>query len=211
MTESPYITDPNWQYRDPDGCRNMFFAILVGIVVTVILCLVCPSCASTKNVEKAEVVENNTTLVTDETTTVEQTDTSHTEEHSTTTTESGTEITFGQGGGTYNSKTGEATNVTSVRENATSHEQSDKIEDLSSRIAILQHSNDSLSSQVATYQSELTQERKVPKRTGYDRFCSWWFWITAILLLVKIAAWIMEKYPATAPWVAIVRKFVPVL
>ena len=52
----------------------------------------------------------------------------------------------------------------------------------------------------------------VPRpRTGYDRFCSWWFWITAILLLLKLACWVMERIPATAPYILIARKFVPFL
>jgi hypothetical protein len=31
------------------------------------------------------------------------------------------------------------------------------------------------------------------------------------LLLLKLAAWVMEKIPATAPYILIARKFVPFL
>lgn len=54
-------------------------------------------------------------------------------------------------------------------------------------------------------------DRPVPYRSGYTRFTSWFFWIVVILLLLKLAAWVMEKFPATAPYVMIARKFVPFL
>lgn len=54
-------------------------------------------------------------------------------------------------------------------------------------------------------------EKPVPYRSGYTRFTSWFFWITAILLLLKLSCWVMEKIPTTAPYVLIARKFVPFL
>ena len=51
-------------------------------------------------------------------------------------------------------------------------------------------------------------ERYIP---GFYRFTMWLFWIVVVLLLLKLAVWIMEKIPATAPYIAIIRKFIPFL
>ena len=51
-------------------------------------------------------------------------------------------------------------------------------------------------------------ERYIP---GFYRFTMWLFWIVVVLLLMKLAVWIMEKIPATAPYIAIIRKFIPFL
>lgn len=119
-------------------------------------------------------------------------------------------ISFGNGGGTYNAKTGEATNVTGVQQTDTHHEQKDSTAFYRSQYRDEMAKTDSLTQQVSDYQYQLQEERK-RARSGYDRFCSWWFWITAILLLVKIAAWVMEKFPATATYIIIARKFIPFL
>ena len=49
--------------------------------------------------------------------------------------------------------------------------------------AVLAFSCLSLTAQVEHYASEVAKERQMPKRTGWDRFCTWWFIITALLLL----------------------------
>ena len=122
----------------------------------------------------------------------------------------GLTIQFGEGGGTYNAKTGEATNVAGVHQTDTHNEQRDSTAYYRNLAAEYQHTADSLTNQLTTLQSEYDRAEK-KARTGYDRFCSWWFWITAILLLLKLAAWVMEKIPATAPYILIARKFVPFL
>ena len=119
-------------------------------------------------------------------------------------------ISFGNGGGTYNAKTGEATNVTGVQQTDTHHEQRDSTAFYRSQYRDEVAKTDSLTQQVSDYQYRLDEERK-KARSGYDRFCSWWFWITAVVLLIKLAAWVMEKFPATAPYIIIARKFIPFL
>lgn len=138
------------------------------------------------------------------------TDTTHIEVHSQVTDSNSLVINFGAGGGTYNAKTGEATNVLNVHQVDTHKEERDSIADLKHQLEIAQAREDSLSQQLTEYEYKLDEERK-KARSGYDRFCSTWFWITAILLLIKIAAWVMEKIPATAPYVMIARKFIPFL
>lgn len=124
---------------------------------------------------------------------------------------SGTFIQFGQGGGTYNAKTGEATNVAGVRRTDTHHEKHDSTAYYRNLCEAAKKTCYELQADASEYKSELTKERQRPKRTGYDMFCSWWFWITAILLLIKVAAWSMEKFPATAPYIYTIRKFIPFL
>ena len=117
---------------------------------------------------------------------------------------------FGQGGGTYNAKTGEATNVAGVHQTDTHHEQRDSTAHYRTLASDYAHRSDSIANRYNTLQTEYEKVSK-QTRTGYDRFCSWWFWITAILLLLKLACWVMEKIPATAPYILLARKFVPFL
>ena len=132
------------------------------------------------------------------------------EHHVTIKDSTGLTIQFGEGGGTYNAKTGEATNVAGVHQTDTHHEQRDSTAHYRNLAADYAHTADSIANR---YNALQTEYEKVSKqtRTGYDRFCSWWFWITAILLLLKLAAWVMERIPATAPYILIARKFVPFL
>ena len=180
---SKYIIDPNGRYDSVVGSviRYGIGLPLLGVLLWVALSMC--SCASTKNMEKTEVDETTTTNVTTDTGNVSVTDTEQTESHSTKQTEDGTEINFGQGGGTYNSKTGEATNVASVKQNSKSTETEDLIREQKTQIDAYKASCDSLAQSVSDYKSELAKEREMPKRTGWNRFCTWWFIITALLLL----------------------------
>ena len=119
-------------------------------------------------------------------------------------------IQFGQGGGTYNAKTGEATNVAGVSQTDTHKEKADSTAFYRSRYEDITAVADSLSQQCSEYQYQLQEERK-KSRSGYDRFCSWWFWITAILLLAFIAFWICDKIPATKPYTTIIKGFFKIL
>ena len=123
---------------------------------------------------------------------------------------SGLFIQFAQGGGTYNSKTGEATNVAGVQQSDTHHEQRDSTNFYRALASDYQHRSDSLDIMRSLWQSDYEQAVK-NSRTLYDRFCSWWFWITAILLLLKVACWVCEKIPVTAPYAILARKYVPFL
>ena len=52
----------------------------------------------------------------------------------------------------------------------------------------------------------------VPRpRTGYDRFCSWFFWIVVVLLLAVGGFWICDKIPATKPYTTIIKGFFKLL
>ena len=52
----------------------------------------------------------------------------------------------------------------------------------------------------------------VPRpRTGYDRFCSWFFWIVVVLLLLVGGFWICDKIPACKPYTTIIKGFFKLL
>lgn len=207
MTFQQYI---DTEYPQGNGCGWVIIKCTIVVLIGLfILSLV--SCRSVKVSEKVNYRDSTIVHHVTDTTHIEVTDTTHIEVHHIVTTEQGTTITFGQGGGTYNSKTGEATNVTGVQEHSSTTEQEDIIADLRTQLEVYKVTNDSLSQQITNYASELEQEREKPKRSGYDRFCSWWFWITAILLLLKLALWVCERIPTTAPFAIMIRKFVPFL
>ena len=48
----------------------------------------------------------------------------------------------------------------------------------------------------------------VPRpRTGYDRFCSGFFWTVAVILLLLAAFWICDRIPATKPYTTAIKMF----
>ena len=172
------------EYRDTSGCFYGFWIMVGAIALTLVLCLLFPSCKTPGSLSEKVNIRDSVAIR--------------------------LFIQFAQGGGTYNAKTGEATNVAGVQQSDTHHEQRDSTNYYRALASDYKHSADSIADRYNTLQSEY---RKVVEksRTGYDRFCSWWFWITAIWLLLKVAAWIMEKYPVTAPYIFTIRRFVPFL
>lgn len=207
---SLYITDPEGENIQPQGCMQGFWIIIGAVVLTVLLCLLFPSCKSVQASEKVN-VRDSVEIRWHDSIRWNIRDSLHIIEHHVTVKDStGLTIQFGQGGGTYNSKTGEATNVAGVHQTDTHHEQRDSISHYRTLASYYAQRSDSIANR---YNALQTEYEKVSKqtRTGYDRFCSWWFWITAILLLIKLAAWVMEKFPTTAPYILIARKFVPFL
>ena len=207
--ESRYIV-PMEGYRDPQGCLHTMIATIIAVVLTVILCLCFPSCKSVQVSEKVS-VRDSVAIRYQDSTRWHIRDSVHIVEHHVTIKDStGLTIHFGEGGGTYNAKTGEATNVAGVHQTDTHHEQRDSTAHYRNLAADYAHTADSIANRYNTLQTEYAKVSK-QTRTGYDRFCSWWFWITALLLVIKIAAWVMERIPTTAPYIIIARKFIPFL
>ena len=207
--ESRYIV-PMEGYRDPQGCLHTMIATIIAVVLTLILCLCFPSCKSVQVSEKVNVWDSVAIRYQDSIRWHVR-DSVHIVEHHVTIKDStGLTIHFGEGGGTYNAKTGEATNVAGVHQTDTHHEQRDSTAHYRHLAADYAHTADSIANRYNALQTEYAKVSK-QTRTGYDRFCSWWFWITAMLLVIKIAAWVMERIPSTAPYIIIARKFIPFL
>ena len=70
------------------------------------------------------------------------------------------------------------------------------------------HMQDSIISSWSSHSEVVTQTISVPRpRTGYDRFCSWFFWIVVVLLLLLAGFWICDKIPATKPYTTDIKMF----
>lgn len=182
----------------------------IGAALILWLCLTLVGCKTVQVSEKVN-VRDSVAIRYQDSTRWNIRDSVHIIEHHVTINDStGLTIQFGEGGGTYNAKTGEATNVAGVHQTDTHHEQRDSTAHYRNLAADYAHTADSIANRYNTLQTEYAKVSK-QTRTGYDRFCSWWFWITAILLLAKVACWVMEKIPVTAPYILLARKFVPFL
>ena len=200
----------DYNNEEPTGCRDLFIGYAIGLVLTALCCIFFSGCKTVQTSEKVNVRDSVAIHYKDSIIWHHRDSVHLIEQHVTLQDSSQLNIQFGPGGGTYNAHTGEATNVAAVQHTDTHHEQRDSSSYYRAMAEEYQHTADSLSNQLSILQKDYERIEK-KARTGYDRFCSWWFWITAILLLVKIAAWVMEKFPATAPYILVARKFVPFL
>lgn len=199
------------RYRTRSHPHYWTIACVIAALAFLIVCATGCGSVKTRTIEKINWIDSTDIHVVYDTVRVTITDTVHVEVHSSKQTENGTQITFGQGGGTYNSKTGEATNVIGVTESSKSTEQTESIANLKHQVETFQARCDSLAHQVSDYAKDYEQTKEQSGRSGWDRFCTLWFLITAVLLLAKVACWVMEKIPTTAPYIAMIRKFVPFL
>ena len=181
------------RYREPNqGCGWGIMAAVMVALLFMLSTMLC-GCASTKTVQKVNYVDSTVVHHQYDTTHIVVQDTNRVEQHVQINDTSFVLIQFAQGGGTYNAKTGEATNVSSVQQSESHRESRDSIAAYKRQIDAFRAVTDSLTQQVSNYASELTEERTVPKRSGYDKFCSVWFWCSLIVLLL-IVLWKVADY-----------------
>ena len=122
-------------------------------------------------------------------------------------TQSETTIHFGEGGGTYNAKTGDATNVTGVgtKESRREHELRERNEKLVSENTYLHHVNDSLSSLVQSndstnsevHEDNSTNDTQPVGMNRHERFMytsGWIFWGIVAAFLVYFIIKILRKF-----------------
>lgn len=171
-----------------------FSVFLTIFTIFFLICILLGSCKSIKTDVKYEYRDSIITHVVYDTVHVTVTDTIHVEASSQSQKENETEIFFGEGGGTWNSQTGEATNVTSVK-------QSSKEKELQKMVFDYRHLVDSQAVQIDSLRQALTEAQgeehtqqntaEITPRSGWDRFCTWWTigtWIVLLGLLVY-AGW----------------------
>ena len=209
-TEDNRYLVPSDGYRDPKGCLHTMIATILAVVLTVILCLLFPACKTVQVSEKVNVRDSVAIRYQDSTRWNIRDSVQIVEHHVTIKDSTGLTIQFGEGGGTYNAKTGEATNVAGVHQTDTHHEQRDSTAHYRNLAADYAHRSDSIANRYNTLQTEFEKVSK-QTRTGYDRFCSWWFWITVCILLALGAFWICDKIPATKPYTTIIKGFLHIL
>lgn len=200
--DSRYIV-PSDGYRDPKGCLHTMLATILAVVLTLILCLCFSSCKSvqtqTEYKERTVEVRVRDTVITTQADSASirallHCDSAYNVVIDELTTLQGTRI--------------KAEVTTKGTTKATTKGLQIEVDCKEDSMQIVCHMKDSIISNLEKQVQVLSVPRE---RSGYDRFCSWWFWITALLLAIKIAAWVMEKIPATAPYIIIARKFIPLL
>lgn len=184
----------DYNNEEPTGCRDLFIGYAIGLVLTALCCIFFSGCKTVQVSEKVNVRDSVAIRYQDSTRWNIRDSVNTIEHHVTIKDSTGLTIQFGEGGGTYNAKTGEATNVAGVHQTDTHHEQRDSTAHYRNLAADYAHRSDSIANRYNTLQTEYEKVSK-QTRTGYDRFCSWWFWITAILLLLKLACWAWSASP----------------
>ena len=114
-------------------------------------------------------------------------------------TESETTIHFGEGGGTYNAKTGDATNVTGVgtKESKREHELKELNEKLISENTTLHHAVDSLSDVVNNYSSDSHSDTQPVTMNKWERFIyvsGIVAWCVIIILIIIGVVKLLRKF-----------------
>ena len=155
--------------------QRISFAIIIGIALFIIASIV-TGCRAQKSITETHVEQNDSASkrVSMQHDTIIIHDTIYVNEKTVKDSETETETTihFGEGGGTYNSKTGDATNVTGVgtKETKKEREQRERIEQLTHENTTIRNRADSLQTIVNNYSSEAKEDVEPVTMNGWERF-----------------------------------------
>jgi uncharacterized protein (DUF3084 family) len=105
-----------------------------------------------------------------------------------------TTITFGNGGGTYNTNTGEATNVSSIKTSKESEKLKNEINTLQEKYQQSQNTIQSLMDSIAKIDRQMDLASKIEET--YQVSWYWWLIIGGLLMLIAIV--VLRKIPATS-------------
>lgn len=183
-----------------DNRNNLWDDILFGIAISVCALLLvafsgCKTIETThtdlSTTDKQDSVRTEIKHITDtifQTIYVTQKDSTESEKNTT------TEITFGNGGGTWNSHTGEATNVSSVKTNETEKNLRLQVSNLESQLTDLhkelQEKSDSI--------TKLNQKNNVVEKYKEKPRNNWYWWLVIGLVLGVGVVIALKKIPATS-------------
>jgi outer membrane murein-binding lipoprotein Lpp len=177
-------------------CDTRTTTIVVGllVVLTLLLC----GCKTTKTTinDKSEINENTNVV---EDVKSDSTSTSQTKEETTTkkekeTTKDKTELTFGEGGGTYNANTGEFTNVVGAKIDSEKEKLKAENKTLNEQYNQTKNEFEAYKDSVNQANKKLDIESKVEETYQMD-----WYWFMIIgALLMLIAIVVFRKIPQTS-------------
>lgn len=181
--------------QDSNGDNNWRFIILLLIFIFgMFLMFIMQSCNVTRKVTDNSKIEredsvSTSTLHFDNNLTL----TLHDDRESGKWNENLLHITFGAGGGTYNAKTGEANNVSSVKESNKGYEKVIEHKDsiINSLTTIIEAKNDSISR--LKQQNDIETENKVEDSAG-----KWIVIVIAIYIFGFFTPFILKKIPQTS-------------
>lgn len=180
--------------------KHMLRSFSIFVLIWAIFCAICLLLASCKSVRTEVRYDYRDSVITHhryDTTRVTVRDTIRVDASSETYKEGDLEITFGTGGGTFNTQTGDATNVASVHQKSREKELQTLILQRDITIDSLHVENDSLRHALTEAQGEEhTQQNTadITPRNGWDRFCTWWTIGSWIVLLILLAYGIWRLY-----------------
>ena len=166
---------------------SLFFAI----------CILLGSCKSIKTDVQYQYRDSIITHHVIDTTHVQVYDTTHIEQSQETHKDDELEIQFGAGGGTYNTQTGEATNVNNVKQKSKEKELQNTITSQAHTIDYQAATIDSLRQALNEAQAEEHMQantKEITPRSGWDKFCTWWTVGSWILLILLAAWWAFKKF-----------------
>ena len=177
-------------------CDTRTTTIIVGllVVVTLLLC----GCKTTKTTinDKSEINENTNVV---EDVKRDSTSTNQTKEETTTTneketTKDKTELTFGEGGGTYNANTGEFTNVVGAKIDSEKEKLKAENKTLNEQYNQTKNEFEAYKDSVNQANNKLDIDSEVEETYQMDWY--WWLAIGALLMLVAIV--VLRKIPQTS-------------
>ena len=176
--------------------REHRIALGLGLLLAAILLL--GSCKSVQVVEKVNYRDSTILHHKYDTTRITITDTLHVTASNESEKESDTDIVFGAGGGTYNTQTGEATNVIGVKQSKKENELQQLVINQQTTIDKQSATIDEQNTRISDLESELEERQNTadikPKRSGWDRFCTWWVVISWLLMLLYAAWWAFKTF-----------------
>ena len=181
-----------------DWDKYEWVGYLFVIVLFVVGCLL-NSCKSVQTQERVNYHDSVILSYRYDTTHIIIQDTSRVEASVDSEKESKTEIVFGDGGGSWNSQTGQAENVKSVRQSSRERELQRLVVEQYEMIDEQLVTIDSLQTCVTDLKEELEEKQNTadirPKASGWHWFLVWWFWASVLVLLVwaGVKAWKIYK------------------
>ena len=206
-TEDSRYLVPMEGYRDPKGCLHTMIATILAVVLTVILCLCFQSCKTvqtqTEYKERTVEVRVRDTVIT-------------------TQADSASIRALLHCDSAYNVVIDELTSMqgTRIKADIKTHGVSNRVSNRVSNalqievdckedsMQIVCHMKDSIISNLEKQVQVLSVPRE---RSGYDQFCSTFFWIVLIIFGLWAAWKICDKIPATKPYTTIIKGFLHIL